>query len=190
MMLCIMSQVGTFDAGIDSADTQTNFVRLKKPKYKEEYSTEECARFQPWRVVLKVELDDEDPEPVDYEMFCRANSPDEAQFLCHTLFNYWTHVQPGNMSEYPQVSTEVYSEAEKLTEDQWYEFLKEANRYPNVKLGMKDNPSVFRFVKVGWDNRSGILGKGNTSIITPGAEAWESVKAEAAKIDAAVAKHQ
>lgn len=156
-----------FDAGIDSADTTSRFVKLERPKYKEQHSTEECMKFQPWKVTLKVELDDEDPEPVDYEMFCRAQSPGEAQFFCYSLFNYWTHIRPGNLSIYPKVSTEVHSIAEKLSEDQWYEFWKEAQTYPHVKLGMKENPTAFRFVKVGWDKRSGIITPGNASIIVP-----------------------
>lgn len=156
-----------FDAGIDSADTETKLVTMRRPKYKEQYSLEECARFQPWKVTLKVEIDDNDPEPVDYEMFCRAASPDEAQFLCYSLFNYWTHIKPNNFSQFPRVSTQVHSEAEKLNESQWNDFWKEAQTYPHVKLGMRENPTVFRFKKPDWDKRSGILGQGNTAIIIP-----------------------
>ena len=156
-----------FDSGIDGADTETKLVSLKRPKYKEQYSTEECAKFQPWKVTLKVELDDEDPEPVDYDIFCRAASPDEAQFLCYTMFHYWTHIRPKNLSQFPRVSTQVHSEAEKLSESQWYEFWKEAQTYPHIKLGMSENPTVFRFKKPEWDKRSGLLSSGNSSIIVP-----------------------
>ena len=155
------------DSVIESHDTETKLVSLKRPKYKEQYSLEECAKFQPWKVTLKVELDDNDPEPVDYDIFCRAASPDEAQFLCYTMFNYWTHIRPKNLSAFPRVSTQVHSEAEKLSESQWSEFWKEAQTYPHVKLGMSENPSVFRFKKPDWDKRSGIINPNGSSIIVP-----------------------
>ena len=63
-----------------------------------------------------MELDDEDPEPVDYEMFCRANSPDESVLVSHAV-QLLDSRTTGKYVQYPQVSTEVYSEAEKLTED-------------------------------------------------------------------------
>ena len=59
------------------------------------------------------------------------------------------------------------AEAEKLSESQWYEFWKEAQAYPHIKLGMSENPTVFRFKKPDWDKRSGLLSSGNSSIIVP-----------------------
>lgn len=164
------------------------FVRMARPKYKEQYSSEESASFQPWRVDLKVELDEFDSTPVTYTVFCRCKDVNDAQIIAFNVFNYLTHILPLSLGilpegdpEYPKICTvpeiknykelmtdETTSVAYPLSEDQWYDALKEAHSYNNsFYVGMKENPSIFRFARPGWDDRGGILKGSGRSIIMP-----------------------
>ena len=148
------------------------WVRLEKPKHPECYSLEECAAFQPWKVDLKVENDVGASEPIllDYTIFLRAPSVNDAQYTAYQAFIIWERVKPGipDWEEFPRVSTLLPSEAEKLTEDQYKEFWKEAQRYPHVSTGMKENPTIFRFAKPGWQNpENSLFVPGKSKIIVP-----------------------
>lgn len=142
-------------------------VKMEVPKHKEEFSLRECAAFQPWRVVIMIELDADDPEPVPYEVYLRAPSPNDAQYTAFSAFQLWEH--PCLDSDaYPIVSTESRDHfAEKLTEDQWDSLVKDMKKYPHKKAGMPENPTIFRIIKPGWDKRSGLLRGTGKSIIVP-----------------------
>lgn len=170
--------------------TQKGFIELERPKHPECYSLEECAHFQPWKVILKVEPSWEDSvdmdfEPIDYEIYLRAPSPHDAQWTAHGAFTVWEHVRTGiPENEYPMISDRVPSEAIKLTEKDYMEFWKEAQRYPHVSTGMKENPTIFRFAKPGWNKTGGRAGHGNASIIMPDMDGIKSVQATKQKLDA------
>lgn len=154
-----------------------HFRRLPKPKHAEMYSLQECAKFQPWKCILKVEVDEYDLEPIDYEIYLRAQSPDDVQQTAYACFMIWEHQRSGIPEyEYPKVSEHVPSEAFKLTEDQYMEFWKEAQTYPHVATGDKRNPSIFRFAKPGWNRRSGIIKPNAPSIIVPDKTAIDAVE--------------
>lgn len=142
-------------------------VQMEIPKHKEEYSLRECAAFQPWHVVLMIELDADDPEPVPYELFLRAPSPNDAQYTAYSVFKLWEHDHLDS-DDYPIISTSSDGHyAEKLTEDQWDSMVKDMKKYPHKKAGMPDNPTIFRIIKPGWDKRSGLLKGTGRSIIVP-----------------------
>lgn len=130
-------------------------VELERPKHPEVYSTKECAAFQPWRVVLQVYMTAEDIDPVPYEVYLRAKTPNEAQWTAYAVFNILEKVQQGLPKDalYPDVAetgtTSEESTAEPLTEEEYMEAWKEAQHYPHVKGGMAENPTVFRFVRTG-----------------------------------------
>lgn len=169
---------------------EKKLVSMQRPKHPEAYSTEESLAFQPWKVDLKVEIDAADPTPITYTIFCRAQNVHNAQYMAYIAFTSWEHAMPEIEDVYPRVCTgeDSPSEAEKLSEDQWKAFWAEAQFYPHVYIGMRENPSIFRFAKPGWAARGGII-KGNTSIIMPDKSAiTDSVRAEMAKIDRAAKK--
>lgn len=145
------------------------WVTMERPKHMEAYSTKESMAFQPWKVDLKVEIDREDLTPIDYTIFVRAQNAANAQYMCFAAFTQWEHVDPEIEDPWPRVCTGEYnpSVAEKLTEDQWFSFWTEAQFYPHVYVGMRENPSMFRFAKPGWNHRGGLIKKGNASIIVP-----------------------
>lgn len=152
------------------------FRRLPKPKHAEEYTTKECARFQPWMCILKVEVDQFDLEPIDYVIFLRALNAEDVQATAWKAFMVWEHLRSGiHEDDYPKVSTQVQSVAYTLTEDQYMEFWKEAQSYPHVATGGNINPTIFRFAKPGWNHRSGIIKPGNASIIVPDKSAIAAV---------------
>lgn len=173
------------------------FIQLEEPKHPECYSLKECAAFQPWRVVLKVEPSYEDSldmdfEPLDYEIFLRAPGPQDAQYTAHALFNIWEHVWPKiPLDDYPQISEGIPSEAEKLSEDQYKEFWREAQHYPHwpANRSANDNPTFFRFVKPGWDRTGGRAGHGNASIIVPDKSGIASVQAAKLAMDRKFRQH-
>lgn len=152
----------------DEAARKTHrVVKMETPKHKEEFSLRECAAFQPWRVVLMIELDEYDPEPVAYEVYLRAPSPNDAQYTAFSAFQLWEH-ESLDSDDYPIVSTESRDHfAEKLTEDQWDSLVKDMKKYPHKKAGMVDNPTIFRIIKPDWDKRSGLLRGTGRSIIVP-----------------------
>lgn len=127
------------------------YVALKKPKYSKEISLEESAKFQPWKVDLKVEIDvgSDKPETIPYTIFLRAKDPSEVQYLAYMIFTTLERIRPGipDYKKYPCIASgqENASECEKLTEDQYMSFWKEAQFYPHASSGFKDNPSFFRF---------------------------------------------
>lgn len=169
---------------------EKKLVSMQRPLHPEAYSTKESAAFQPWKVDLKVEIDAEDPTPITYTIFCRAQNVHNAQYMAYIAFTSWEHAMPEIEDVYPRVCTgeDTPSEAEKLSEDQWNAFWAEAQFYPHVYIGMRENPSIFRFAKPGWADRGGII-KGNSSIIMPDKSAiTASMRAEMAKIDNAVKK--
>lgn len=143
--------------------------RMERPKHPEAYSTREYAAFQPWKIDLKVEIDNLDPTPITYTIFCRAQNVHNAQYMAYAAFMTWEHVNPEIEDPWPRVCTgeDQPSEAEKLSEDQWEAFWKEAQSYPHVYVGMRENPSIFRFAKPGWNHRGGILDGTGKSIIVP-----------------------
>lgn len=130
-------------------------VKLKRPKHPEMYSTRECAAFQPWRVILQVRMTPADVDPVPYEVYLRAKSVKEAQWTAVAVFNILEKVQQGLPKDalYPEIAdtdtTSEQSTAEALSEEEYMEAWREAQRYPHVKGGMQENPSVFRFVRSG-----------------------------------------
>lgn len=152
------------------------YASFKRPKYPEEFSLKECAAFQPWHVVLKVELDANDPEPVDYELFLRAKDPADAQWTAHDVFMIWEKVNKNDYNAYPQVSTLVPSSAEPITEDDWNDAWKSAQRTTHLKAGMEENPTIFRIIKPDWDKRSGILSGEGRSIILPDTQSIQFVE--------------
>lgn len=128
----------------------TKVVELQKPRHAEQYSLEECAMFQPWHVILKVQMAaDRDPE--DYEIYLRAPNPHGAQWGAYGVFCILEKDQHGIPRDalYPDVCNGRGSSAEAISEQEYAEAWKEAQRYPHVKGGMKENPSVFRFVRTG-----------------------------------------
>lgn len=163
---------------------------MECPKHPEAYSTRESAAFQPWKVDLKVEIDADDPTPIDYTIFIRAQSVANAQYMAYALFNKWEHVDPEIEDPWPRVCTGEHapSEAERLTEDQWSSFWIEAQSYPHVYVGMRENPSIFRFAKPGWNYRGGLL-HGRPSIVVPDKSTIDSkVLENKRKIDSAAKK--
>lgn len=166
------------------------WVTMQRPKHVEAYSSHESAAYQPWKVDLQVEIDSNDTTPITYTIFVRAQSPSNAQYMAFALFTKWEHADPEIEDPWPRVCVgeDHPSTAEKLSEDQWKEFWVEAQFYPHVYMGMRENPTVFRFAKPGWADRGGII-KGHTSIIVPDKSAITSeVKAKMKAIDAAVKK--
>lgn len=167
------------------------YVTMERPKHPEAYSTREYAAFQPWKVDLKIELDANDPEPIVYTIFCRAQNVHNAQYMAYHVFQKWEHVDPEIEDPYPRVCTgkDNPSEAEMLTEDQWDEFWKEAQRYDHVYIGMRENPSIFRFAKPGWFKRSGFI-QGNSNIIVPDKSSiTPQMRAQMRKIEAQLKKN-
>lgn len=168
------------------------WVTMERPKHFEAYSTKESLAFQPWKVDLKVEIDADDLTPIDYTIFVRAQSPSNAQYMAFAAFTKWEHVDPEIEDPWPRVCTGEHnpSTAEKLTEDQWFSFWAEAQFYPHVCVGMRQNPSLFRFAKPGWNHRGGLIRPGNSSIIVPDKSSITGDVARKMKaIDAAVKKH-
>lgn len=159
---------------------EKRWVKLEKPKHPECYSLEECAAFQPWRVDLKVENDVGGEEPVilTYTVFLRAPSVHDAQYTAYQCFIIWERLRPGieDWEEYPKICTSIPSEAEKLTEEQYKEYWKEAQYYPNTFTGMRDNPTIFRFAKPGWQYPENSLIKPKApKIIVPDKSAIDKV---------------
>lgn len=169
--------------------TQKGYTTIDRPKHAECLSLKECAYFQPWKVVLKVEPTWEDSvdmdfEPIDYVIYLRAPSPSDAQYTAAGAFTIWEHTRPGiDEDDYPKISDRVHSEAYKLSEQDYMEAWKEAQRYPHVKTGMKENPTIFRFAKPGWNKTGGRAGHGNASIIMPDMEGIKSVQAAKEAMD-------
>lgn len=135
------------------------YVRLPKPKHAEEYSLEECAKFQPWKVVLKVEISYEDDEPRDYEVYLRASGPDDASYTAYHVFNIWEHAQRPDREdpEYPRISTRQQSEAFRISEDLYASEWKIAQKYDYLCAGDRRNPTIFRYVPKGWDATKSIV---------------------------------
>lgn len=125
-------------------------VQLERPRHAEQYSLEECGAFQPWHVILKVIMREDDFEITDYEIYLRAPTPYSAQWTAYAVFNILEKDQQGlpHDAEYPDVC-HTGSTAEAISEEEYKEAWKEAQYYPHVKGGMQENPSVFRFVRTG-----------------------------------------
>lgn len=173
-----------------SENKKQKVITLTKPKNAEEFSLEECAAFQPWYVVLKVNVNEYEPEPVDYDVYCRAPSPDDAQMTAYSVFMIWTHPWISGeaaltTTQYPQVCTSVPSEAYALDESQWKDVFNTARKSTRfLYAGMKSNPSIFRIDKKDWDKTSG-LGSGfsGRSIIVPDTAAIASVQKQKIELD-------
>lgn len=148
------------------------YIKLKRPKHPEMYSSEECAAFKPWKVVLKVENippNMDIPVVVDYEIYLRAPSVHDAQYTAFHCFMIWERIRPGldEYDEYPMVCTKMPSEAYPLTEDQYKAAWIEAQSYPHTSTGMKENPSIFRFAKPGWQYPEGKIFVPGHTILVP-----------------------
>lgn len=166
-------------------DGQKKFIRLEKPKHPECLSTEECAYFQPWKVILKVEPTEEDSydmdfEPVDYEVYCRAPNPNDAFYTAIGVFEILNHGTPETkLNEFPRICEyqDCKSEAIKLSESQYKEFWREAQAYPHwpTNIPVDGNPTIFWFRKPGWNLTGGRAGHGNASIIMPDKAGIQSV---------------
>lgn len=173
-----------------SENKKQKVITLTKPKHAEEFSLEECAAFQPWYVVLKVSVNEYDPEPVDYDVYCRAPSPDDAQMTAYSIFMIWAHPwirgeAALSTTQYPQICVSVPSEAYALDESQWkdaFNTARKSNRF--LYAGMKANPSIFRVDKKDWDKGSGLgNGFGKHSIIVPDTAAIASVQKQKQELD-------
>ena len=157
-----------------------SYRKLPKPKHAEEYSLEECASFQPWKVIIKVELDEYDPELVDYIVFVRAPNPHGAMQTAWDAFTIWEHVDVNNYTFFPRPRS---AEMEAISEQQYKEEWKKAQRFTHRKGGMPNNPSLFRYWEPGWDKRSGLLrGLGN-NIIVPDTAAIKAVEKQKLELD-------
>lgn len=136
------------------------FIKLKRPKHPEMYSSEECSKFTPWKVTLKIENIPPhmtDAVIIDYDVYLRAPSVHDAQYTAYQCFIIWERIRPGisEVEEFPRICTSIPSEAIKLTEDQYKSFWIEAQSYPHTCTGMRENPSIFRFAKPGWQYPEG-----------------------------------
>lgn len=160
-------------------------VQLERPKHAEQYSLKECAAFQPWHVILKVVMTYENPEPEDYDIYLRAPSPYTAQWTAYAVFNILEKDQQGLPHDalFPEVCPKG-STAEAISEEEYAEAWKEAQHYPHVKGGMKENPSVFRFVRVGHSVNAFANERQRKIISTPGMLTAAESAEVAAKMDA------
>lgn len=159
--------------------TNKRYVQLPRPKHAEEYSLEESYKWQPWKVVFKVELSPVDWDPIDYEMYLRADTPDNATYTAYQVFHIWEHVKrPDRTDEYPLISTEVPSESFPIDEDLYkseWELCKRLGSY--LYGGDFRNPTIFRYVPMGWDIPRGIVTPDKPNIIVPDTSAISHVNA-------------
>lgn len=128
------------------------FRKVERPKYAEELSTRESNKFQPWRVTLKIEPSMVDREPIDYDIYLRCETPEQAQWTAYSAFTAWEKTRVGLTDiDWPRVSEEVPSEAFPLDEDTWSSIWKYAKaNLPCRWTGMDENPSIFRFTDDKW----------------------------------------
>lgn len=128
------------------------FRKVERPKHAEELSTRESDKFRPWRVTLKVEPSMEDREPIDYDIYLRCETPEQAQWTAYAAFTAWEKTRVGLTDiDWPRVSEEVPSEAFPLDEDTWSDVWKYAKaHFPCRWTGMDENPSIFRFTTNEW----------------------------------------
>ena len=128
------------------------FRKVERPKHAEELSTRESNKFQPWRVTLKIEPSMEDREPIDYDIYLRCETPEQAQWTAYSAFTAWEKTRMGLTDiDWPRVSEEVPSEAFPLDEDTWSSIWKYAKaNLPCRWTGMDENPSIFRFTDDKW----------------------------------------
>lgn len=153
-------------------------IKLPTPKYDKTYTLEESRMFQPWKVNLKIELREEDLLPVDYIVYMRAPSPHDALFTACGFFQIMERHNKGltDLDLFPRLHetnsasrSDEFIEAEKLTEDQYMEAWKEAQKYENlISRSSKGNPTIFHFKKAGWDHTGGLVKANSTTLIVPG----------------------
>lgn len=153
-------------------------VKLPKPKHAEMYTTRECALFQPLRVVLQV-LPRPNADPVPYEIYLRAATPDDAMWTAYQIFNAWEHpseykdggedYNPYRDGLFPQIFTgqDPASVGYKITEEDWDAAWKDVQTYGVVngnsilRAPQNDHPSIFRLSPKDWKGKPGL-------ILTPG----------------------
>ncbi|MEG1543366.1 MAG: hypothetical protein RR382_02415 [Tannerellaceae bacterium] len=118
-------------------------LKLSRPKYKEELSTKESNMYKAWRCVSQV-TPGEGEEPMDYVVYIRAPHPTNANYGLIFAFNAWERKANGipDTSVYPKLSGGKV-EAERLTEEQWYEYCKLLRKNRYKARGLDDNPSIF-----------------------------------------------
>lgn len=130
--------------------------RIAKPKHAEQFSLEESARWQPWRAILKV-TPYAGGDDVDYEVFLRADTPDNVMHTVYQLFNAWEHVLKNRDDyDYPRIRDGYDHFAEKLDEQTYMEQWKLCQRLGEKNgrckhAGDRRNPTVFRYDPEGWD---------------------------------------
>lgn len=161
---------------------KVGYKQIARPKHFEQLSTEESLAFTPWKITLKVETDKFEPEPVDYDIYLRCPDPAKAQWMAYGAFMSWEHHRYGIPDhDWPMVSEKVPSEAQKLTEKQYYAAWKEAQKHPMMFAGMHENPSIFRFMDDRWFDV--LKMRQRRSIVVPDKAGWESVARAKAVID-------
>lgn len=163
------------------------YKKIARPKHAEEHSTAESYAFNPWKVTLKVEIDADEPEPVDYDIYLRAADPYKAQWLAYGAFRKW-ELRARGLSEdgWPKVSELVPSEAEGISEEQYMTMWKYAQMNPCYFAGMRENPYIFRFTTPEWYET--LKKRMRRSIVVPDAAGWKSVAKKKAAIDAKLKK--
>lgn len=142
-------------------------VKLPKPKHAEYYTSRECALFQPLHIVLQV-VPSPGADPVEYELYLRAASQDDAMWTAFQIFNAWEHpseyregnddYNPYRDGLFPQIYTgqEPASTGEKISEEEWDTAWKDTKKlsqlagYRLLKAPQNDNPSIFRLERPGW----------------------------------------
>lgn len=153
-------------------------VKLPKPKYREMYTTRECALFQPLKITLQV-IPTPNADPVPYELYLRAGTPDDAMWAAYQIFNAWEHpseykdggedYNPYRDGLFPQIYTgeDPASFGEKISEDAWdatwasFQGIAARNGYRILRAPQNDNPSIFRLEPPDWKGKPKL-------IITPG----------------------
>lgn len=146
------------------------FQKLPTPKHAEEYSTRESGMWQPWKITLKVYLRPEDLTPIDYPIYCRADSPDHAQWTAYYFFLAINDINPDSNEDpntiWPQVVNDTPILGEGITEEEYMDAYDECKKSKYKAIcGDKRNPSMFAFLKPGWDN--GIISAPTAQIYTP-----------------------
>lgn len=123
------------------------FKKIKADQVRpEELSSNEHGGLFPFYCDLAVELY-MGAEPIHYRSYFRAPDLGAAQAAAFQAFEYFEHERNGlTEMDYPAISNKYRSKLIGLTEDQYKEFWKEAQKANwCVHVGHKKNPTWFRF---------------------------------------------
>lgn len=126
-----------------------NIRHVDRPRYAEEFTSDERPDMTPWEVVMLVKASALTDEAYKTLYFVRASSPYLAAVLANQTWTTWEKNDLGLQHEaYPD--TVDQAGVQRLQEPEWRECWKEAQRYRHRFLGMRENPSVFTFWKPGY----------------------------------------